>query len=589
MYTYLNPPEDIGVPCQQEQFDLELLAEKLQNDLDTSELRVEELERIPLVKKVAAPADIMDLEEVEYKICQYLQLWKLYADISVELKRKSKLSQESAVAACKVYGSYISDILRQVDEVMKLFAMEQELRKIKNRGQFPVLLITPQGIKIETLQDKKKVLDAVETEITEMIQAIRESEEHYKREHFWNRLRLTGQTNRSDFNFLTMVNSMLIRNSNTRADQPGIHFNTNTRHHIYPLTNPITNGDWYEPAVNDSIIQGAGSAPGGQFVTNTISATGCNEPWRYNNGTNTALHTNPKACTTRPNDHNGFHNSPNSSDNRNGPTCFKCGEQGHMRMDCKERVFYTHCRIANHNTKACRKYHSNAPSPTNSHSPAGYHPTATPPPLMGASTAVQQTQQTGATNNRPLFQNLFDNNQHRTSTTIHTPFNGTSPAPSANMTEALTQIIAQVNQVTNNNKKYEVSKQMIKNIKIFDGTNKAEYITWLSQIKAAARFTNTSFHELICQSMAPSMLHILSELSALASDENIKNTILTNYSDIPSTTEAATRLQNMQISPTEPLVTFNHRYEAIHKVAFELLPSNQYNRTIIVEYAKKLP
>ena len=38
--------------------------------------------------------------------------------------------------------------------------------------------------------------------------------------------------------------------------------------------------------------------------------------------------------------------------------------------------------------------------------------------------------------------------------------------------------------------------------------------------------------------MAPAMLHVLSELSALASD--IKNAILTNYSDIPSTTEAAT-------------------------------------------------
>ena len=109
--TYLNPPEDIGVPCQQEQFDLDLLAKKLQNDIDTSELRVEELERISLVKKVAAPADIMDLEEVEYKIHQYLQLWKLYAEISVELKRKSKLSRESAVTACKVYRSYISDIL----------------------------------------------------------------------------------------------------------------------------------------------------------------------------------------------------------------------------------------------------------------------------------------------------------------------------------------------------------------------------------------------------------------------------------------------------------------------------------------------
>ena len=118
------------------------------------------------------------------------------------------------------------------------------------------------------------------------------------------------------------------------------------------------------------------------------------------------------------------------------------------------------------------------------------------------------------------------------------------------MTEALTQILAQVTQVTNNNKKDEVSKQMMKNIKIFNGSNKAECITWLSQIEAAARFTNTPFRELICQSMDPAMLCVLSELSALATNEDIKNAILTNYSDIPSTTEVATQLQNMQTSPT---------------------------------------
>ena len=154
------------------------------------------------------------------------------------------------------------------------------------------------------------------------------------------------------------------------------------------------------------------------------------------------------------------------------------------------------------------------------------------------------------------------------------------------MTEALTQIITQV---TNNNKKDDVSKQMMKNIKIFDSTNKAEYITWLSQIEAAARFSNSSFCKLICQSMAPSMLHILSELSALATDQDIKNVILSNHSDIPSTTEATARLQSMQISPTKPLITFNYRCRAIHRVAFGIAPSEQYNKTIILDYTKKLP
>ena len=39
----------------------------------------------------------------------------------------------------------------------------------------------------------------------------------------------------------------------------------------------------------------------------------------------------------------------------------------------------------------------------------------------------------------------------------------------------------------------------------------------------------------------------------------------------------------------EPLVTFYHKYEAIHKVAFRMSPSEQESKTVIVEYAKKLP
>ena len=56
----------------------------------------------------------------------------MYADSSVKLKKKSELSQESAVAACKMYIPYISDITRQIDKVVKIFAMEKELRSIKN-------------------------------------------------------------------------------------------------------------------------------------------------------------------------------------------------------------------------------------------------------------------------------------------------------------------------------------------------------------------------------------------------------------------------------------------------------------------------
>ena len=169
VFTYLDPPENIGFKCQQEQFDLELLRNALQGKQDTSTMYEEKLKRIPSVKKLAGPADVMDREEAEYKICQYCQLWTMYADNSVELKRKSELSQESAVAACKVYVPYISDIVRQLDEVVKIFAMEKELRLIKNRGYFPVPQIAPQDCKIKTTQDKNELMKEIDEVATAML------------------------------------------------------------------------------------------------------------------------------------------------------------------------------------------------------------------------------------------------------------------------------------------------------------------------------------------------------------------------------------------------------------------------------------
>ena len=55
------------------------------------------------------------------------------------------------------------------------------------------------------------------------------------------------------------------------------------------------------------------------------------------------------------------------------------------------------------------------------------------------------------------------------------------------------------------------------------------------------------------------MLHVLAELSATSADKEIKDVILANYSDIPSTAEVAAKLQNLQMKLSEPLVTYNSR------------------------------
>ena len=88
MFTYLDPPEDIGIKCQKKPFHLESFRDTLQGEQDTSALQEDRLERIPSVKKLAGPVDVMPREEAEYKVRQYCHLGMMYADSSVELKRK---------------------------------------------------------------------------------------------------------------------------------------------------------------------------------------------------------------------------------------------------------------------------------------------------------------------------------------------------------------------------------------------------------------------------------------------------------------------------------------------------------------------
>ena len=282
VFTYLSLPENIGITCQKDPFDPEFLRNMLREEQDINMAQEESLERISNIKKLAGPADKMSLEETEQKICQFCHLWQLYADTSVELKKKSELSQDSAVAACRVYVPYMSDITRQLEEVRKIFTIEKEVRTIKNRGFFPVPHINPQEEKIETAKDKDKILERIDELATAMIQAARQSEEHLPREQEQARardeqLRLVRQTDRSGLNFFAQANSTPVRNDNQTTDNQGVHFKTNPTRHVYSTTSD--DNDLYEPPENDSIIQTASPLQTEQPTTNTAKPINRNTMW----------------------------------------------------------------------------------------------------------------------------------------------------------------------------------------------------------------------------------------------------------------------------------------------------------------------
>ena len=72
--TYLDPPENIGITCQKEPFEIESLRDTLQGESNTGPMQEERLQRFPSVKKLVGPADIMPSKEAEYKVRQYCHL-----------------------------------------------------------------------------------------------------------------------------------------------------------------------------------------------------------------------------------------------------------------------------------------------------------------------------------------------------------------------------------------------------------------------------------------------------------------------------------------------------------------------------------
>ena len=177
MYRYFLPAENIGIQCQQQEFDLNLLREHFQKHLD----QAEELKRIPLVKKKAPKAENMDWEEIEEKMKQYCQLWQLYSQASCELTRRSKISQEEAVRACKIYGPYIRDVLQQAEEAMTIFMMEKELRNIEGRVNFPIPAITLHDTKIDNAHQSRKILETVDEELIRILNTVKECELAYQK------------------------------------------------------------------------------------------------------------------------------------------------------------------------------------------------------------------------------------------------------------------------------------------------------------------------------------------------------------------------------------------------------------------------
>ena len=130
---------------------------------------------------------------------------------------------------------------------------------------------------------------------------------------------------------------------------------------------------------------------------------------------------------------------------------------------------------------------------------------------------------------------------------------------------------------------------MLKNLERFDGKDRSKCLEWLSNVEIIAQHSKKSFRELVCQSMSPSLLHIFSSVSAFAfrpgHQRYIAGKLLRHTQHGGSSCETTEHAD-----PTsEPLATFNTKYQQIHQVAYNISPDKQTDKTVIIDYVKKLP
>ena len=569
MYTYTDPKVDIGVGLEPDPFDIDKLEDHFKEHTKVTEVK-HQMERIPLMERTSPTTEVMPLREFKTNVGKFFKLCRMYGETSCELSRRSSGSKEETTKAYDVLQPYISDILEQIEKGQALFRIEREVRNRKGRGRLCIPYITPKEKLITNAKQLKEFIDAVDDDLTGVIESVREQEEEFenreqaRREEEARQEQLRRNTRSTGLGYQAATSTPLRTQApyptanHNRQTNRGILFDPNPTRHSYAHAADTNSNDDYEQFSGDSMSHD-------MDMNDRISPTGDRDTngehrndWHQTHGTGYGT------CTTGTTGHTGFQNKHSQYPQRNTITCYRCGEQGHIRTACLvPEVYCNNCRTSNHGTRACKRYNNTNSSPPNSNSSQGYHPTPSPPQ--------------GETNG--LFAPT------KSSTAVHSPIPGTTThSETANITAAMTQAVQQG--VSRAIGEGDVSKQMLKNLERFDGKDRSKCLEWLSNIEVIAQHSKKSFRELICQSMSPSLLHIFSSVSAFASDQDIKEILLANYSDVPSMAEAVAKLQNMQISPDEPLATFNARYQQIHQVAYDTSPDKQMNKTVIIDYVR---
>ena len=155
-------------------------------------------------------------------------------------------------------------------------------------------------------------------------------------------------------------------------------------------------------------------------------------------------------------------------------------------------------------------------------------------------------------------------------------------------TDALQQTIQMgVNAQAQENKNARMDKQFEK-VKVFDGSKPSECHPWLEEVHALCIQTGRPFRKMLLLCAGQAVCDFITDMSLEAMDDQIKNDLITGYSDLQGLGCKQAAYNNIMQQPDEPLRSYIVRYSRLFKLLNGTAPDDVKMRTTSMHFVNSL-
>ena len=137
------------------------------------------------------------------------------------------------------------------------------------------------------------------------------------------------------------------------------------------------------------------------------------------------------------------------------------------------------------------------------------------------------------------------------------------------------------------NKNARLDKQFDK-IKIFDGSNPAECHPWLEEVHALCTQMGRPFKEMLLLCAGQAVRDFIIDMAPNATDEQIKNDLITGYSDLQGLGCKQAAYDNIAQRPDEPVRSYIVRYSRLFKLLNGTAPNEVRMGTTSMHFVNSL-